>query len=212
MYETIFLILGKLSVLVFFLTIIIIAFLSSIIAFNIATKKILFPRLFSSLIVLFYGMLKAVFRFFRIDDKIVDQTYIHVQNEMNKEKVKKTPYKDICIFMPQCLRSEKCPAKSFGGLVSCINCGQCPVGEAKKKSEKAGCNFFIATGGSVIKRLIKKYKPKAIIGVGCIYEIKEGLELCAKHNIPTYGVLLLKDGCVNTVLDWDEFYSVLEKN
>ncbi|RLG13875.1 MAG: DUF116 domain-containing protein [Candidatus Nanohalarchaeota archaeon] len=211
MYENAFLILGKISAIAIAGSVVVLIFLTIIILYNLSTKKIVFPRLFSSLLVLFYGSLKAVFRFFKVDDKIIDKTYILVQNEMNLEKIKKTNYKDICIFMPQCLRSEKCPAKSHGGLVSCINCGLCPVGAAKKKAEKLKCNFFIATGGSVIKRLIKQYKPKAIIGVGCLYEVKEGLELCAKCNIPTYGVTLLKDGCVNTILDWDKFYSVLEK-
>ena len=212
MYDSAFLILGKLSAFVIIGIIVILVFLSVIIIYyNIKTKKIFFSRLFSSLLVLFYGNLKALFRFFRVDDKIIDKTYIFVQNEMNIKNVKETKHKDICVFVPQCLRSEKCPAKSHGGLVSCINCGLCPIGAAKKKAEGLKYKFFIATGGSIIKHLIKKYKPKAIIGAGCLYEIKEGLELCAKYNIPAYGIILLKDGCINTILNWNEFYSVLEK-
>ena len=210
MYENLFIAIGKLTVLIIFIVIIILVFLSSIIFYYIATKKILFPKLFSSLLLLFYGILKAVFRFFGTNDIIIDKTYIYIQNNMNIGKIKKIHSKNICIFFPQCLRSVKCPAKSTGGIIECINCGRCEIGKAKQRAEKFKSRFFVITGGSVVKRLIKKNKPKAIIGVGCLFELKQGLELCAKYNIPGYGICLLKDGCVNTILDWDEYYNVFK--
>ena len=58
-------------------------------------------------------------------------------------------------------------------------------------------------GSSFIKRIIKKYRPGAIVGVGCHMEIKEGLDLCHSHAIPARGVPLSKAGCVATTLDWE---------
>lgn len=39
-------------------------------------------------------------------------------------------------------------------------------------------------------------------------EIKEGLELCDRAGVVGMGVVTLKDGCVETVLDWDDLYEV----
>ena len=72
-----------------------------------------------------------------------------------------------------------------------------------------GYKFFIVPGSSFIKRIIKKYRPGAIVGVGCQMEIKEGLDLCHSHDIPAQGVPLTKSGCVATTLDWDQLYDVI---
>ena len=72
-----------------------------------------------------------------------------------------------------------------------------------------GYRFFIVPGSSFIKRIIKKYRPGAIVGVGCHMEIKEGLDLCHSHSIPARGVPLTTSGCVATTLDWEQFYEAI---
>ena len=57
--------------------------------------------------------------------------------------------------------------------------------------------------------MIRKYHPKAIIGVGCLCEVKEGLDLMHKNKIPSVGVVLERSGCVNTLLDWDKLFEVM---
>ena len=57
------------------------------------------------------------------------------------------------------------------------------------------------TGGSLIKRMVKKYRPKAIIGVGCHMEVKEGTAKMASYGLPVQGVILDRDGCVDTRVD-----------
>ena len=61
----------------------------------------------------------------------------------------------------------------------------------------------------VIKRMIKKYRPGAIVGVGCIMEIKEGVDLCHRYDIPAIGVPLLTSGCISTELEWERFYETI---
>lgn len=55
--------------------------------------------------------------------------------------------------------------------------------------------------------MVEKYKPKAIIGVGCQMEVKEGLEIADKLGLIAMGVVTLKDGCVETLVNWN---SVME--
>ncbi|HTX43181.1 MAG TPA: DUF116 domain-containing protein, partial [Methanocella sp.] len=63
---------------------------------------------------------------------------------------------------------------------------------------------------SFIVRMIQKYHPRAIIGVGCLCEVKEGLDLMHKNKIPAIGVVLNRSGCVNTTLDWEKFFEVMQ--
>ena len=113
--------------------------------------------------------------------------------------------------MPQCVRSTECPAKLTPEGIKCVNCGRCKVGEAKKYAESLGYRFFIVPGSSFIKRIIKKYRPRAIVGVGCHMEIKEGLDLCHRHGIPARGVPLSTAGCVATTLDWEQFCEAINE-
>ena len=49
--------------------------------------------------------------------------------------------------------------------------------------------------------MVKKYKPKAVMGVGCSMEIREGTEKLAAWGMPVFGFKLLNDGCVGTSLN-----------
>jgi hypothetical protein len=50
-----------------------------------------------------------------------------------------------------------------------------------------------------------------MIGVGCIIEVKDGLEMCDRQGIPAIGIVTQKDGCVETLVDWDEVCSVARR-
>ena len=153
--------------------------------------------------------IKSLFWIARADDAIVDDVGIRLGNYINKKKFARISRGERFIFMPQCVRSPECPAKLTPEGIRCIACGRCRVGEAKKIAEGLGYKFFIVPGSSFIKRIIKKYKPRAIIGVGCPMEIKQGLAMCHSYDIPAMGVPLSQAGCVATTLDWDVLYDTL---
>ena len=71
-----------------------------------------------------------------------------------------------------------------------------------------GYKVFIVPGSSFIKRMVKKYRPKAIIGVGCLLEVKEGLEMVDKIGLIPMGVVTTREGCVETDVNWDDVMEV----
>lgn len=173
-------------------------------------EKVYFPN---ALVLLLSGLgspLKALFRFVQLDETKIDSLIVEIQNSLYRPAFAKTPYKERALFLPHCLRSMKCPAKlSFDG-VQCVECGQCSISDIKKKAEKLGYSVFITPGGMFTKRLLKENKIKAVMGVACNFELREGLENCQKVGIPAQGIHLLKDGCINTVADIDKINEVLE--
>jgi hypothetical protein len=71
-----------------------------------------------------------------------------------------------------------------------------------------GYRIFIVPGSSFIKRMVKKYHPKAIIGVGCLSEVKEGIDMADKLGLVAMGVVTMKEGCVETLVNWADIYEV----
>ena len=160
-------------------------------------------------IMLLEDVIKSLFWVARADDSIMNDVGVRLRNYINTKKFLNTPYEKRFIFIPQCLRSVQCPAKLTPEGIMCVNCGRCGIGEAKKYAEGMGYKLFIVPGSSFIKRIIKKYRPGAIVGVGCHMEIKEGLDLCHSHGIPARGVPLSTSGCVATSIDWEAFYEAI---
>jgi len=182
-----------------------------IILYSFKTGRFFYARIMLIALSLLESVIKAILWLGRADDTLVDDFSILLRNYINHRKFCETSNGDRYIFMPQCLRSVDCPAKLGPEGIACVNCGRCQMGQAKEYAESLGYKFFIVPGSSFIKRIIKKYRPKAIVGVGCQMEIKEGLMMCHSKDIPAIGVMLTKAGCVATTLDWDQFYEVISE-
>lgn len=171
--------------------------------FSIRRGKIYFPSLIKAGMVLVEGLMKALFRLFGLEDIQVHSFFIQLHNSMNKKAFESVPVRDRAIFLPQCLRSTKCPAHLTPEGLKCKCCGLCMIGYWLPILEQMGYRVFSVPGSSFIKRMVRKYKPKAIIGVGCLGEVKEGLEMSDKMGLVSMGVVTLKEGCVETLLDWE---------
>jgi hypothetical protein len=184
---------------------------SLLIVYSFKTERFIFPNFMLFSISILENFVKAMFRLMRMDDSIVDNVGITLKNKVSLKKFKTTPVDKRVIFFPQCLRGLDCPSKLGSEGIQCINCGNCQIAKAKKSAEEKGYKVFIVPGSSFIKRLVRKHKPKAILGVGCMTEIKGGLEMCEKMDLFGVGLTLEKAGCVATVLDWDKFYDFIEE-
>ncbi len=208
--ESLFTIIGE-AVVYFAIFLFIIAVLGSLlIGYSFKTERFIFPNFMLFSIILLETLVKALFRFVGMDDSMVDDVGIALKNKISMRKFRDTPLDKRLIFFPQCLRASACPSKLSPEGMQCINCGSCEIGQAKKSAEELGYKVFIVPGSSFIRRLVRKHKPAAILGVGCMTEVKAGLEMCEKLNLFGVGLVLEKAGCVSTVLDWDKFYEFIE--
>ncbi|MDD5473914.1 MAG: DUF116 domain-containing protein [Candidatus Methanoperedens sp.] len=207
--EPIFIVIGE-AVVYFALFLFAIAVLGSLlIAYSFKTEKFVFPGFMLFSITILETLVKALFRLVGMDDSIVDDVGISLKNKISLRKFRETPVNKRLIFFPQCLRAETCSSKLSQEGMQCTNCG-CDLGKAKKNAESMGYKVFIVPGSSFIRRLVRKHKPKAILGVGCMTEVKAGIEMCERLNLFGVGLVLEKAGCVSTVLDWDKFYEFIE--
>ncbi|HET6580749.1 MAG TPA: DUF116 domain-containing protein [Methanoregula sp.] len=176
--------------------------------YSIRKGRLYFPTMVRSGLVFLEGLMKAFFRLLGLEEREMLSFFIKLHNAMNTAEFERIPVSERAVFMPQCLRSSKCPAHLTPEGLKCRNCGQCTVGEARTILEKMGYRIFIVPGSSFIKRMVKKYHPKAIIGVGCLSEVKEGIDMADKMGLVAMGVVTMKEGCVETLVNWADIYEV----
>jgi hypothetical protein len=173
---------------------------------SITNGTFYFPRILKPGMVLLEGLVKAICRLLGLDDRELITFFIKLHNAMNTRAFSETPVEMRAIFLPQCLRSAQCPAHLTPEGLKCRRCGQCSVGEGIQRLEGLGYRVFIIPGSTFIKRMFKQYRPRAIIGVGCLMEVKEGIDMCDRLGIPAIGIVNLKDGCVETLANWNEVF------
>jgi hypothetical protein len=208
LWNNIMILLGEATLLVV-VFLVVMAFILLVIALvSVRNGHLYLPRIMKPWFFLLEGLVKAICRFFGLDDRDLISFSIKLQNSMNKKSFEGVPVEKRAVFLPQCLRSANCPANLTPEGIWCQGCGLCTTGEAIRRLLKMGYRVFIVPGSSFIKRMVKKYRPGGIIGVGCTIEVKEGLDLCDHLGIPGMGVVTLKDGCVETCVNWNEVFEV----
>lgn len=165
------------------------------------------PRFVLYVIDSLYFLLKKLVRLVGLSERFVDEIGIEIRNRTYEKAFTKSTVDGRILVFPQCLRSPKCPAPLTQYGIQCKMCGQCVIGNLKKRAEAAGYRVYIVPGGSFVKRIAKKDRPTGALGVACGYELNYSMmelsTLC-----PVQGVPLLKDGCYCTRVDEE---LVLEK-
>ncbi len=143
--------------------------------------------------------LKASLKILGIKAENIDRLYIDIKNTVNRDSFYRIPVSERAVFLPQCLRKAKeCTAKMSEDGYVCRGCtakDRCKVFKIKEKAEAMGYRVFIAPGGSLVYKIIKRHGIKAALGIACMNELVDALE---SLDIPTQAVELKNDGCVNT--------------
>jgi len=142
----------------------------------------------------------------------IDVVLVEIRNMLLRKSFAAVPYEDRLVLVPQCLRNIDCKT-SFNSVegARCLGCGKCKIYDIVKKAKILGyMGVYIAPGGGFVRRIIKEKKPKAVLGLGCAWEVNAGLVEVSNQGIPVQGVMLLRDGCVETDVDLKEVYEVME--
>lgn len=207
-YPHVMILIGQLTIL-FILGIIICGFVLLILSIHaIHTGNLIFPEFMRAGLIFLEGMMRGLFKLFGIEDKEFLRIMVTLQNTLNRKAFMAIPTSERAVFLPQCLRAAACPAHLHEEGLKCRACGLCEIGVVKKRLEGLGYKFFIVPGSSFIKRMVKRYRPKAIIGIGCLMEVKEGTEMAGQINLISMGIVTIKDGCVETAVNWEDVYEV----
>ena len=116
-----------------------------------------------------------------------------------------------CLFWNQVPATKFFRPGSDGALgVEVWRAGSPRAPDIVTRADERGIKWYIAGGGSQAMRLVKKIRPKGVIGIACYDEALMALSKFMEYDIPTQAILLSQDGCVNTQVDINAVRRVLE--
>jgi hypothetical protein len=176
---------------------------------SIRRGRFYLPRLVKPGLIVVEGLLRSLWKAMRLDDRELTSFAIRLRNQMNHGRFCAVPMEQRAIFLPQCLRSADCPADLTIEGLRCKRCMRCDIGRVIDQLEEGGRKVFIVPGSTFVRRMVKKYRPGAVVGVGCLLEVKEGLEMADSMDMVAMGVVTSKDGCVETTMEWDKLLEVV---
>ena len=207
-YQGLMAIIGTITVVVILGMLLFAFVLVAISLYSIKKGRLYFPAFLRAGLVFVEGLAKSIFRLLGLEDREMLAFFIKLHNTMSAKAFEQVPITERAIFLPQCLRSARCPAHLTPEGLKCRGCGQCSIGQIHQLFEQMGYRIFIVPGSSFIKRMVKKYRPKAIIGVGCLSEVKEGIDMADKIGLVSMGVVTDKEGCVETLVNWADLCEI----
>ena len=138
---------------------------------------------------------------------------IQVSNLVNRERFLSKSKK--VLFLPHCARKymdSRCKAIFDPSIPSyiCQHCSpDCLINQATRLAESKGYDVYVLPGGSCIPKILQAKGYEAVVGVACGEEVKLGIKVAEKFNIPVQAVPLLKNGCANTWFNIETLKKIL---
>lgn len=171
---------------------------SKIMSLNFKIVSILFPII--TRIASLMGISKNEIRkvYIKLNNKYIYSNSYNLKNE------------DILILVPHCIQNHSCKLKVTNEIENCKECGGCSVGDLLRLKRDNGVKVFIATGGTLARKIISDKKPKAVIAVACERDLTSGVQDINK--IPVLGVFNKRPNgpCVDTSLNIKEVEKAIE--
>jgi hypothetical protein len=124
---------------------------------------------------------------------------IHLNNTLVRGEEVKT--KKILLLLPHCLQRDECAIRLTRNIYNCRRCGKCEIADLIEMAEKNRIDLFVATGGTLARKVVAEVRPGAIVAVACERDLSGGL--ADTYPIPIIGIINERPHgpCVNTRVD-----------
>lgn len=119
-------------------------------------------------------------------DKI-KSSFIEVNNHLVLTRGVLVPPEKILILVPHCLQKDFCPYKITTNIKNCHRCGKCDIDKLISFAEKYNVNIAVVSGGTLARRYVSEYRPRAIVAIACERDLTSGIQ--DTNPIPVIGIL-----------------------
>lgn len=124
---------------------------------------------------------------FKIDGDKIKSSFIEVNNQLVRTMEQEFLPEQILVLAPHCIQKNTCPHKVTSDINNCRRCGACPVNDLLEIRERYGVRLGVATGGTLARKYVREYRPKAIVAIACERDLSSGIQDASP--IPVLGVL-----------------------
>lgn len=188
---------GVLSTWIFFILWNIISFTF----FFYSEKSSIFTLWAWKVLTAFFLLSLILAKFFHVSSEKMQHGAIRFSNHSFEKKNISLLPEEVLILTPHCIQKDTCGLKVTIDAQNCKRCGQCNVGELADIAKETGVNLAIVPGGTLARKRVKEYRPKAILAIACERDLTSGIQ--DVFPIPVFGVLNMRPfgPCVNTEVD-----------
>ncbi len=107
----------------------------------------------------------------------------------------------VLLLLPHCLQVSECDVRITHRIQNCKRCGKCLIRDLIEMAEDIGLELFVATGGTIARKVVQDVKPDAIVAVACERDLSSGI--VDTYPLPVLGVANERPygPCLNTRVD-----------
>lgn len=157
-----------------------------------------------SIIRCIFPIISNIGKFVGISKDEIRKIFIKINNAYIYSNKYNFNSEDLVILIPHCIQNHNCKLKVTNDIENCKKCGTCKINELLELKEKYNIKIFIATGGTLARKIIIDNRPKAVIAVACERDLTSGVR--DVKGIPVLGVFNYRPNgpCVDTNINIKE--------
>lgn len=140
---------------------------------------------------------------FRMDMERLKRSLININNWLVRIS-KKEPARNLLILLPHCIQYSECKIRITRNVYNCESCGKCGIKEFTRFAKELNLNLFVATGGTLARRVVDETQSDAIVAIACERDLMSGL--MDTYPLPVLGITNERPfgPCFNTKVDLDK--------
>ncbi len=145
---------------------------------------------------------------FRIKKERLQNAFIEVNNRLVR-RFKRNPSKRLLLLLPHCLQNSECKIRITQNVYNCEGCGKCEIKDFVSIAKELDLELFIATGGTIARRIVVSARPEGIVAVACERDLSSGI--IDTYPLPILGIINERPfgPCFNTKVDLDKVKDAL---
>ena len=120
-----------------------------------------------------YPVLMFIGAFFKRKKEGFQRLVISLNNRLIRRQ--KFSTKKILLLLPHCLQVDKCSIRLTHNIYNCERCGRCEIRDLIGIAEENGLDLFVATGGTIARKIVIESRPEAIVAVACERDLSSGI-------------------------------------
>ncbi|RMG01969.1 MAG: DUF116 domain-containing protein [Nitrospirae bacterium] len=116
----------------------------------------------------------------------------------------------ILLLLPHCLQIDKCDIRITHNIHNCKKCGRCEIKDLIEIADENNLDLFVATGGTLARRIVKDLRPEAIVAVACERDLSSGI--VDTYPLPVLGIPNERPygPCLNTQVDLERVKEAIQ--
>lgn len=159
-------------------------------------------------IKILYPLLMLAGSFSKNKKEAYQRLIINLNNKLVKRERPKI--KKILLLLPHCLQIDECTIRLTYNIYNCEGCGRCEIKDLIQIADENHLNLFVATGGSLARRIVNEVRPEAVVAVACENDLSSGI--ADIYPLPILGIPNERPfgPCLNTSVDLAKVKEAIE--